>query len=275
MQISQILTDRVAHAMPLRVLDFGAGKARLLATLAAEHQVLEDPKELETWLDYFAYDIDAENLLARKNEVIAAYGEAQAVKRLLNSRAELTSHIDSGSVDVIVMCNVLHEISPSDWPDLFGPSGYLTTLLKPDGMLLLVEDYGIPVGEKAHRYGFLLLDEPELVKLFDVREADRERRRFVRQSSQEPRYKDRLVAHLIGQECLLRMSAATREQAIDALENRMSSELDALLQQSGPASSENGRSYARTTQLLANAHVWLKGNSSINAKASGLNTSHI
>jgi hypothetical protein len=32
-----------------------------------------------------------------------------------------------------------------------------------------VEDYGLKVGEPAHDFGFLLLDEPELKLLFDVK----------------------------------------------------------------------------------------------------------
>ena len=47
---------------------------------------------------------------------------------------------------VVVMCNVLHEILPSNWSDLFGPQGKITRLLHADGFVLLVEVQQLPYG---------------------------------------------------------------------------------------------------------------------------------
>lgn len=235
----------------LRLLDFGAGKARLLRTLA------DGSTNPADWLDYFAFDIDPTNEASRIAEIKLVYPDSSPQERSLDSRALETGRIDNGSVHVIVMCNVLHEIDPDEWRHLFGTEGQLSRLLHPQGHLLIVEDYGIAIGERAHRYGFLLLDEPELVNLFDVKEADRKSGAFVRSSPQNSKFKDRLVAHLVAADCVRRFTAATQRTAIQSLKSRMAKDLKTLLAvEKAARSSHEGRTYARTAQLAANAGLW-------------------
>lgn len=250
-QISSIVNGLRRGDRRIRVLDFGAGKARLLSTLAQAGSA-------DSWLDYFAFDVDVEHMEERKSELKAVYGE-EAANRNLNERDLQNRTLDPGSVDVVVLCNVLHEIEPSMWLEYFGQRGRITELLKDGGGLLIVEDYGIPIGERAHRYGFLLLDIGELRALFRIDEADVVEKRLVSATPENSRHTNRLVAHLVEKRCIGRADAQSRIDAIRTLRSRMKDDLAKMLNDVGSATTkaEVGRSYARTAQLLANAHIWL------------------
>lgn len=235
------------HAGKLRVLDFGAGKGRLLATLIDSLEAGQEP-----WFDYFAFDVGDEDKTDCLRQISSVYGDAEG--RWFNDLNTLGARLDPGSFDAVVMCNVLHEVTPEDWPTTLPRCA---GLLKPRGSLLIVEDYGIPIGERAHNYGFLLMDEPELVALFDIKEVDRLASRFMRTASAEERYRDRLVAHLIEKACVARVSAETQRTAIKKLRDRMEDEVQGYLRDP-LGTSHKGRSYARSTQLLANASLWCK-----------------
>jgi predicted ATPase/SAM-dependent methyltransferase len=252
LQISSMIENLRDDKGRLRILDFGAGKARLLSTLA------QGGSDATSWLDYFAFDIDNVNAGERIQELKAVYGE-DASKRALSPVDLENRRLDAGSVDVVVMCNVLHEIDPDTWLSYFGPRGKITNLLKQDGYLLVVEDYGIPIGERAHRYGFLLLDESELCALFKIGEAERAAKQLLRATPASGRYSNRLVAHLIAKPCVGQASEASRREAIAGLCDRMNDRLSEMLEGTNVAAKAHvGRDYARTAQLVANALVWLK-----------------
>ena len=253
LQIQEALWSKLAAAGTsggkLRILDFGAGKGRLLATLVDSLKLGQT-----LWFDYIAFDVGDEDKADCEAQISAIYGNAD--NRWFNDLSTLQARVDTGSIDAVVMCNVLHEVPPGEWPSTLPACA---KLLKSGGGLLLVEDYGIQVGERAHEYGFLLLDEPELVELFEIRERDRREGAFQRTTSAEPRYKDRLVAHFIEKSCVARVSSATRRAAIEKLRERMEQAVQHHLQ-NPKASGSIGRSYARSTQLLANASLWCKAN---------------
>ncbi len=234
----------------LRVLDFGAGKGRVLATLRDS-----DPS-VASWLDYFAYDIAEQDRSECEREIALTYpGDSRerwfSDLSLLEARA-------GADLDVVIMCNVLHEVHPDDWLLLMATNGRLSRLISSDGFLLVVEDYGIPVGERAHDYGFLLLDEQELSHLFAVAPADRDAHRFSRQTSSDSRYAERLNAFLIAKACLDRLTPDTQRAAIDSLRRRMADTVRTFLRDKNARSTAAGRDYARSAQLLANADIWLE-----------------
>lgn len=252
-QIAEILwRHSVVGEKKLRIMDFGAGKGRLLSTLASGQGLASQS------FDYYAYDNDDTNQADCQIEIDTIFS-GDGKNRYFTDIHTLAAHIDGQSVDVVVMCNVLHEIDPDQWISLFGPSGVLCKLLAPTGHILFVEDYGITVGEQAHRFGFLLLDEPELCSLFWVKEADRADCRFIRETTvNDERYRNRLVAHLIGKDCIARITSQSQVNAIRGLHDRMAGELTSLLASDSSASSESGRAYARCSQLMANATLWLR-----------------
>jgi SAM-dependent methyltransferase len=238
----------------LRLLDFGAGKGRLLATLASGPTLASD------WLHYVAFEPYSRDGAKELLKAVAdVYGEG-AHRHVHLSQNHLNARVDARSIDVVVMCNVLHELSPAVWLEWFGATGEISRLLKPGGKLLLVEDYGLPVGERAHEYGFLLLDEEELVPLFDIQESDRETGRFARDTPTTPSFRDRLVAFAIDGACVERASAKTIHKAIKTLERRTIRAISRVLSNPAGATSKEGRAYARNAQLHANAQIWLDAN---------------
>ena len=157
--------------------------------------------------------------------------------------------IDPGSVDVVVMCNVLHEIPPEEWKKLFGKNGVVTCLLKPQGRLLILEDMEIPHGELAHRFGFLLLDEQHIRKLVAWTEEDSEKTMTVTALD------DRLKAHVVPAGLLGRTTTESTKAALSSLRETALEEIRRVRKDN--LSSRNGRIHALWTQLLANADLGL------------------
>lgn len=193
-----------ASARCVRVLDYGAGKGRILSTL---RERLGD--SFATNIDYRALEIVD---LAR-SECVQAVAEAYqgsadvAAKRVYSSNADLDANMNPDSVDVVVLCNALHEIPVKQWRRLF--TDVLARVLRPDGYLLVVEDMHIPYGEHAHEHGFLLLDAAHLKTLFKVnREDPGEFRTFG---------DDRLKAHLVRADVLKRVSPESVTEALREL----------------------------------------------------------
>lgn len=244
-----------------RVLDFGAGKGRLLASLAALSNISEEEVRplIPSWLDYIAYEPSESDEHDCRNEIAAVYGNMAAPDRYAHSLSEIETNFDPSSFDLIVMCNVLHEIQPEEWLKLFGPEGTLTKLLKAGGGLLVVEDYQIPVGELAHRYGFLLLNKLELRKLFNWSEKDLANGLMLQSTSSEPRYRDRLVMHWLAQPLLENVTNSSRRSSIEQL--KVTARETVMKQQKLAGESiRDGHSYALAAQTYANASIWLDCN---------------
>lgn len=250
----------LGQGQKIRVLDFGAGKGRLLASLAVADEAGAGAPVLATreWLDYVALDSSTENAVDCRKEIEALYA-SDAAHRYFSNLGALETHFDAKSFDLVVMCNVLHELDPEQWLQLFGPDGKLTKLLKPDGGLLVVEDYQIPAGELAHRYGFLLLDEAELKQLFCWNEVDKTAGRVLRETSTEARYQNRLVMHWVAKPLLGNATAASRRAAIKGLKERSGAQISAL-RTSGKEGHRDGHLYALAAQSYANAALWLDAN---------------
>ena len=250
MLLRKLSTAKKENGKKVRILDFGAGKGRLLATLRESTNAID-------WIDYYAYDIDEDNRTDCEREIDAVY-PSDAHPRWFKDLHDLEAQTGTETFDVVVMCNVLHEIDPSLWVYLFNKSGALSKLIRGDGKLLIVEDYGIPVGERAHDYGFLLLDEHEICILFDITQEDRAVGRYVKQTSIDGRYSSRLRAHLVAKTCSTRITGSSQRGAIQKLHDRMADSVRAALKQKTTGNSDAGRNYARSAQLLANAMLWLQ-----------------
>src|SRR5690606_22969500 len=146
----------------LRVLDYGAGKGRLISNIVDLDETNQE-KLIES-IEYIAYDKFHNDKEHCESALVKAYGSCE--KKYFNDFNNLLSVYDKGSFDVVIMCNVLHEIDPKDWLKLFQNEGVISSLLSENGILLLVEDHQIPIGEKAYQKGFLVLDTPQLKDLF-------------------------------------------------------------------------------------------------------------
>lgn len=144
---------------PLKTLDYGAGKGRIIANL----------QQGNTDLDYIAFDKNEDNRIECIKNIENAYGSAE--NRWYCDTQKLKPDHGLNSFDLILLSNTLHEINPIEWTNLFGPDGRITELLKPEGHLLIIEDQLIPIGEHAHEYGFIVLDTESLMYLFEIKDA--------------------------------------------------------------------------------------------------------
>ncbi|UZW58538.1 class I SAM-dependent methyltransferase [Lysobacter enzymogenes] len=175
----------------IKVLDYGAGKGRLLSELTSHDGAL-------TKIDYFAYDLDpsAVDQAAVKGCLSTAYEDGDS--RYVIGKAKSALLPWRSKFDAVILCNALHEISPEAWSELFGEQGEVVNVLSENGHLLIVEDYVLAVGERAHRFGFLLLDKKELAVLFDA-----EANEIITINHQKEEYRDRLKIHVIPRGCWL------------------------------------------------------------------------
>lgn len=156
-QIAASLTEN------LKLLDYGCGKGRFLASLSSLYGT-----ELPSKIDYVGWDRDSSNQTACEHVIQNAYGSADG--RWYCDRNNLAQHHLAGQFDSVLLCNVLHEIHPNDWVDLFNDGSVINQALKGEGCVQIIEDYLMPKGEYAHPYGFIVLDTEALQKLFGVGE---------------------------------------------------------------------------------------------------------
>lgn len=244
-QIHQALA-RLSSGRAVRMLDFGAGKGRLLEGLAAL-----EANNFVANIDYFALDASAADAEICNDAIKQLYGEDRV--RHFSTIDEILNELSSSFFDVVVMCNVLHEISPVEWSGLFSEGSALHRAISSNGYLLVVEDLRIPTGEKAHECGFLVLDTQHLKTLFGVLAEDVRDERFI---SSDARGDGRLKAHLISKSLLSKMNVQTRTQAIEGLADTAHREIQAL--RNKPAVYSNGMLHGFWTQQFANAAIYLR-----------------
>lgn len=233
--------------VPPTVLDYGAGKGRLLDGLAA--CIGGEGGQLSGLIDYVAYDAYEADCEACKRVIAAHFPHAEHT--YFNRPEEFFGKRNRESVDAVVMCNVLHEISPNDWLGLFSPLSLVVKSLKASGYLMLVEDQRIPVGEKAHKYGFLVLDTCHLKTLFAVTAADgKDLFGFT-----DARGDGRLKAHFIAKSLLTRITAESITAAIEELRTTAKDEITRI--RALAPHYANGQLNGFWTQQFANASLFL------------------
>ncbi len=244
-QISGLLDFESGSTISL--LDYGAGKSRLLSGLV--EIASSKGKTLANSLSYFALDSSPDDKAYSLEVINSIYGNATA-RHFLNDESFFSNKTDA-SIDVAVMCNVLHEIPPNDWLTLFDKNSLIGRSLKDSGCLLIVEDQRIPTGEKAHKFGFLVLDTSHLRTLFFVTDADIQNKLF----QVDDRRDGRLKAHKISKQLLGRLNRDSRKTAIEQLLKTAKDNIRQL--RKGEPNSPNGRLHGFWTQQFANASLAL------------------
>jgi SAM-dependent methyltransferase len=84
--------------------------------------------------------------------------ELGALERVQSSYVDDFSDLTAGIVvrfDIVILCNALHEIDVRNWPRLFAQ---VHTVLRDGGVLVVMEDELISVGELPDPSGFIVLD---------------------------------------------------------------------------------------------------------------------
>lgn len=137
------------------IVDFGAAKGRLIEGIATDF-----PKLLKK-INYYAYDNSAKDSDECK-KVMDSHGFS--IDNYCNSFEDLKLKLlDIGLSDYVLMVNVIHEISPNEWPAIFED---IYSLLKDDGSLIIVELEEISIGEQPYTDGFLVIPE-EAIQLLN------------------------------------------------------------------------------------------------------------
>jgi len=247
-QVHSAIADFIKPNGKIKTLDYGAGKGRILNCTE------ESKKTFIDQVDYYAFDKFPNNNESQKNmeECINSISQLyeNPKERYFTNESELRSKHDEYSFDIIIMCDVLHEIDPSDWLGLFGPNGFITKSLKGTGILLLVEDHQLPHGEKAYQNGFVVLDTPEIKKLFRISSEDK---KF---SYDDFRGDGRLKAHRIPQPYLKNLTKDTRDEALSELLESAKREI-AELRKSEQKNYKTGRLMAFWMHQMCNAELAL------------------
>lgn len=231
---------KLGNGKKLKVLEYGAGKGRVIANIHALDA--SAPNTLIDKLDYIAYDKFNDDQEVCKNNIEQIYGSSD--KRYYNDMNDLLSEHNEESFHVVIMCNVLHEIDPNEWIGLFSKDGEVSKLLLGNGVLLLVEDHQMPIGEKAYQKGFIVLDTPQLKDLFNAK---------TEELTIDSRKEKRLKAHLIPKEYLNRINIETKTKALKALAELAQKRI--LEIRSDTVNYSNGKLHGFWTQQLANAHL--------------------
>lgn len=237
-QIIDAIKSKHNGSEKVKILDFGAGKGRLLSTIDEIGKI----KNIQTidWLEYYAYDLPSDNKQQCLNILNDIYENGG--NRYFDSKSMFRDNTEENSFDMIVLSNVFHEIDPIYWNDEFGESSLINYALKENGILLIIEDQLIPVGEKAYKNGFLVFDKEQFKKLFNIPDYDVKEER-----------NGRLKAHYIEKKYLSNMSNESKKEAIKSLEIRAKEKVTEIRSQE--ASYENGKLHAFWTQQLANSYL--------------------
>lgn len=246
LQIRQEIVRHLRDEKKIRILDFGAGKGRLLANIIETNP--GPSSGLAEWLDYVAYDISGNDKDECMGILERIYVDSE--RRHFSDFSELFGNYDRESFDVVVMCNVMHEIDPKQWLDLFGKEREIANALSDDGILLLVEDHKMPLGEKAYQKGFLVLNTQEIKLLFNITERDKD---F---GFSDARDDGRLKAHRIKKEYLTRITLKSRIDAIKALNDTAARKI--LSVRGEAVSYKNGKEHGFWVQQFANSALALR-----------------
>jgi hypothetical protein len=154
-------------------------------------------------------------------------------------------------VDLIVLCNVLHEIPALEWPRTFES---LAKSLAPNGSVIVIEDQEPAVGELPHWRGFVILDATEMRTLCGSFGA------VTDLSAAVPnRYLGRISIFQIGADQLPNVTAETVRRALDAVTQRAIREMKRLRAGSSDESQRAGRLHAFYAMLWTNSQMALSG----------------
>lgn len=225
----------------MRVLDFGAGKGRLLSTI---FDTTSNEFDVTDWLDYYAYDLPSTDEEECKKTLKMVYGE-EGENRYFNNETRFIENTSEKSFDIIIMCNVFHEIDPIDWLNLFKEHTLIPHALSDDGTLLIVEDQLIPVGEKAYKNGFLIFDKTQFQKLFKIDNYQ----------VTDARNDGRLKAHFLESRFLKNIDSQSRITAIENLQETAKRNIKMIREDQ--STFKNGKLHGFWIQQLANAQLSL------------------
>ena len=212
-----------------KILDFGAGKGRLLKEIVKDEM-------LKTEFECYALEPSSEN----RNEL-----EKFGLKQVFSHHTDLPK----SAFNYVVLCNVLHEIPVTEWKGIFNS---IFESLVDDGFLLILEDLKMPKGEMIGRDGFLILDLDCLKELFSLEENP------VRLLSSEIKYKDRILCSLIPKQLVNEVTNESIQSALVKLQENSIEKIKTLRSTNNSKPLSLGREAALYSQLYINSFLALE-----------------
>lgn len=219
----KIFKSFVLERKTIQLLDFGAGKGRIGSTINEDAEVKER-------IEYSAFE---------PNEELVPY-----LKQIDNIKGIFTKveEVPREKFDCVLLCNVLHEISPRDWVDCLLN---IKEILNESGSLLIIEDKFLPQGERANEFGYLILGSEETNVLLGAE--------GIELKLNEVEFKDRICFTVHKKEQI----NPTRDNVLDALrllEKNSFERIKKLKEIKNPDLS-TGRLYANISQLYINSRL--------------------
>jgi SAM-dependent methyltransferase len=155
-QFTRVAASRLKQGRTLRILDYASGKGRFARAIA------DLPEPVRLRFDYYAYDDRTRDhhRPERERQVRALYPDELTPE--IRCSNEITEFTNDRRVDVVVFANFLHEVPPQRWQHHLRRAW---DALSDDGILLVLEDQRISVGELPHKGGFIVLDLGDMRRL--------------------------------------------------------------------------------------------------------------
>jgi energy-coupling factor transporter ATP-binding protein EcfA2 len=242
-QIADVVREtRDRLGRPIRLLDYGAGKGRLISAL------LEDLGEsFEEFVDYVAFEPSPSVKEICEASILRACKSSE--RRFFSDHASLMKSYEPAYFDHVLLCNVMHEIPPGKW--IFTFKG-IDTLLNANGSVLIVEDCQIPHGEMAHSEGFIIADGRALQLLFEMDALPQMR------DPSDVRYRGRLFAHSIPKAQLSLIDLSSLKRALSWCKDQSLREVIGL-RAKATERYVDGILHGLWTQQFVNASIALEG----------------
>jgi len=242
MSFAAVVEQASAGRDILRILDFGAGRGRLADALA---RAFSGRLEVLQKLHYYAFDSDPE-FVAERTMSATKLGSAGAKVEVLADLRRV--QLEGAHVDLVVMCNVLHEIDPEHWLSTFKEC---KDALRDGGSLIVIEDQLPAIGELPHHKGFIVLDHIEMEALFGGAKSVSECRVYVPEV-----YRGRISVIQVPRDALSAASNETKDSALAMVQKRARREIENLRRKANAGGTQrSGRLHALYAMLWMNAEL--------------------
>lgn len=185
----EIFIKTVKGKRNINVLDFGAGQGRLLSAFINQN-ILEQ-------INYYALEPNKTSLVDFPKDKL---------KGLYHSHDQLPAN----QFNIILLCNVLHEIPIKEWPAILNK---LTESLCSGGHIMIIEDQHLPKGEMIGKEGFIILNSAATSILFNLENPP------IEIKASEDKYKDRIYCAMIRKELISAVTIDSVRNAIKTVKN--------------------------------------------------------
>jgi predicted ATPase/SAM-dependent methyltransferase len=230
-----------ANKENVRILDFAAGRGRLAAALRDAGLTANRRFSYYAFQDPRFPNSDDQSECIKHIQSLGQPGEPETY--LVNTLEGFTVP-DAELMDLVVMCNVLHEIPVGDWQRAFER---IHDVLADGGHLVIFEDQTPSIGELPHADGYVILNEPALQHLFGSKNA------VMPLPSERG---ERLTAFAVPRAFLKKVKPETIGKALGSVK-RMAGERIRIIRDKrrDERSFQEGRLHAHYALLYANAHL--------------------